>query len=105
MIKDKQTFIPIHPGIALKEDFLDDLNIKPGTLARAIDVDRTAIAKIIKGKRSITAEMSLRLGMFFGMSDQFWLNMQTRYDMVTASQAKKNDFSDRIIPMKDLQTV
>ena len=57
-----------HPGVMLKEDFLDDLGVKPGTFARAIGVDRAAIKKIIDGKRAITPDMSLRFGLFFNMS-------------------------------------
>ena len=67
-------FIEIeHNGVMLKEDFLEDLGIKPGTFARAIGVDRTAIKKIIDGKRAFTADMALRFGLFFNMSAGFWL--------------------------------
>ena len=60
-----------HPGALLEEDFLDDLGIKPGTLAGSIGVDRTAIKNIIGGKRATTADMSLRLGLFLNMSTGF----------------------------------
>ncbi|MDE0757613.1 MAG: HigA family addiction module antitoxin [Pseudomonadales bacterium] len=60
-----------HLGVLLQEDFLDDLGIKPGTLAGSIGVDRTAIKNIIGGKRATTADMSLRLGLFFNMSTGF----------------------------------
>jgi len=60
-----------HPDVLLQEDFLDDLGIKPGTLAGSIGVDRTAIKNIIGGKRATTADMSLRLGLFFNMSTGF----------------------------------
>ncbi len=91
-----------HPGIMLKEDFLDDLEIKPGTLARSIGVDRTAIKNIIDGTRNISAEMSIRLGLFFGMSDIFWLNLQTDYDLRIARQNRFNEFKANIKPMKFL---
>ena len=58
-------------GVLLQEDFLDDLGIKPGTLAGSIGVDRTAIKNIIGGKRATTADMSLRLGLFFNMTTGF----------------------------------
>ena len=77
-----------HPGIMLKEDFLDDLGVKPGTFARAIGVDRAAIKKIIDGKRAITADMSLRFGLFFGMSSGFWLNLQKDYELRVAKRDK-----------------
>jgi addiction module HigA family antidote len=79
--------IPIeHPGVMLKEDFLDDLGVKPGGFARAIGVDRAAIKKIIEGKRAITADMSLRFGLFFNMSSGFWLNLQKDYELRVAKR-------------------
>lgn len=75
-----------HPGVMLKEDFLDDMEIKPGRFARAIGVDRAAIKKIIDGQRAITADMSLRFGLFFGMSGGFWLNLQKDYELRIAKR-------------------
>ena len=92
-------FIEIeHPGIMLKEDFLDDLGIKPGTFARAIDVDRSAIKNIIAGKRSITADMALRFGLFFNMSAGFWLNLQKDYELRTARRERFDEFEKVIRP-------
>ena len=79
--------IPIeHPGVMLKEDFLDDLGVKPGSFARAIGVDRAAIKQIIDGKRAITADMSLRFSLFFNMSPSFWLNLQKDYELRVAKR-------------------
>lgn len=89
-----------HPGVMLKEDFLDDLGIKPGALAKAIGVDRTAIKKIIDGNRSITADMSIKLGLFFGMSPQFWLNMQRDYDFRIAQRENFEAFSAIVQPFQ-----
>lgn len=75
-----------HPGIMLKEDFLDDMNIKPGAFAKAIGVDRTAIKKIIDGQRAITADMALRFSLFFDMSASFWLNLQKDYELRMAER-------------------
>jgi len=77
-----------HPGIMLKEDFLEDLGIKPGSFARAIGVDRAAIKKIIDSKRAITADMALRFGRFFNMSAAFWLNLQKDYELRVAKRDK-----------------
>lgn len=92
-----------HPGIMLKEDFLDDMNIKPGTFAKAIGVDRAAIKNIIEGKRAITAEMSLRFGLFFGMSEGFWLNLQKDYDLRIARREKLAEFSKNIRPFEEVR--
>lgn len=90
-----------HPGTMLKDDFLDDMNIKPGAFAKAINVDRAAIKNIIDGKRSITAEMSLRFGLFFGMSEGFWLNLQKDYDLRIARREKLAEFSKIIQPFEE----
>ena len=86
-----------HPGILLKEDFLDDLGIKPGAFAKAIGVDRTAIKNIIDGKRSITAEMSMRFGVFFGMSAGCWLTLQRHYDLAMVHE-RFAEFEKTITP-------
>ncbi len=87
-----------HPGIMLKEDFLDDLGIKPGTFAKAIGVDRTAVKNIVDGRRSITAEMALRFALFFGTSAEFWLNLQKDYELRTAKQEKLAQFKKIVQP-------
>jgi len=92
-----------HPGIMLKEDFLDDLDIKPGAFAKAIGVDRMAIKNIIDGKRAITANMALRFGLFFNMSAGFWLNLQKDYELRKAKQEKQAEFEKIVIPMTKMQ--
>ena len=86
-----------HPGVMLKEDFLDDLGVKPGSFARAIGVDRAAIKKIIDGKRAITAEMSLRFGLFFDMSPGFWLNLQKDYELRVAKRDKLRSIEQTVV--------
>ncbi len=87
-----------HPGEILKDVYLGDMGIRPGTLARALGVDRAAIAKILKGERDITADMSLRLGLFFGQSDGFWLTLQKRYDLHVAQQEKGAAYRQIVVP-------
>jgi len=72
---------PIHPGEILREEFLEPMGISQYRLAKNISVPPRRINEIVHGKRSITADTALRLGRFFGMSAQFWLNLQTRYDL------------------------
>jgi addiction module HigA family antidote len=91
-----------HPGIMLKEDFLDDLQIRPGTFARAIGVDRTAIKQIIDGKRAITADMALRFSLFFDMSAGFWLNLQKDYELRLAQRENLASFQSIVQPYRTL---
>ncbi len=91
-----------HPGILLKEDFLDDMGIKPATLAKAIGVTRSSISKILAGQRDITADMSIRLGQFFGLSDGYWLNIQRNYDLIIARRARDMADLDIIQPYTSL---
>ena len=72
---------PVHPGEILMEEFLEPMGISQYRLAKDISVPPRRINEIVHGKRSITADTALRLGRFFGMSPQFWLNLQTRYDL------------------------
>jgi len=72
---------PIHPGEILMEEFLEPMGISQYRLAKDISVPPRRINEIVHGKRSITADTALRLGRFFGMSPQFWLNLQTRHDL------------------------
>lgn len=79
-MKDKK-LSPNNPGEVLKEDFLQPMAISQYRLAKDISVPPMRINEIVHGKRSITADTAHRLGRFFGMSPQFWLNLQTRYEL------------------------
>jgi len=72
---------PIHPGEILLEEFLRPMGISQYRLAKDIGVSPRRINEIVHGKRAITADTALRLGRFFGMAPQFWLNLQNRYDL------------------------
>jgi antitoxin HigA-1 len=72
---------PIHPGEILMEEFLEPMGISQYRLSKDISVPPRRINEIVHGKRSITADTALRLGRFFGISPQFWLNLQTRHDL------------------------
>ena len=74
---------PIHPGKILMEEFLAPMGISQYRLAKDISVSPWRINEIVHEKRSITADTALRLGRFFGMTPQFWLNLQNRYDLET----------------------
>lgn len=72
---------PIHPGEVLMEDFIQGFGITQNKLAVSIGVPPRRINEIVHGKRAITADTALRLGKYFGTSAQFWLNLQTHYDL------------------------
>ena len=72
---------PIHPGEILLEEFLEPLGLTQNRLAVSIGVPPRRINEIVLGKRRITADTALRLWRFFGVSDRFWLNLQSRYDL------------------------
>lgn len=88
----KRDFPPIHPGEILLEDFLKPMQISQYSLAQAIGVPPRRINAIVQAKRGITADTALRLGRFFGMEAQFWMNLQTRYDLETV----RENLADRL---------
>ncbi len=73
----------VHPGLILKDE-LDVIDVTPTELARQIDVPANRMSQIINGKRSITGDTALRLGHWFGMNPQFWMNLQAQFDLVSA---------------------
>jgi len=74
---------PIHPGEILAEEFLTPMAISQYRLAKDIGVPPRRINEIVHGKRGITADTALRLGHYFGMTPQFWMSLQARYDLAT----------------------
>lgn len=83
---------PVHPGEVLLEEFLKPLNLSQNRLAIEISVDARRINEIVHGTRSITADTALRLSRYFDVSPQFWLGLQTEYDLDVAL----NNLGDRI---------
>ncbi len=72
---------PIHPGEILLEEFLVPMGISQYKLSKDISVPPRRINEIVQGKRSISADTALRLSRYFGLSERFWLNLQSRYDL------------------------
>jgi addiction module HigA family antidote len=72
---------PIHPGEVLMEEFIEPLGVTQHHVAVAVGVAPRRINEIVHGKRRITADTALRLARYFGTTDRFWLNLQTRYDL------------------------
>ena len=74
---------PIHPGQILLKEFLEPLGISQYRLAKDISVPPRRVNEIVHGKRAITADTALRLSMYFGLSERFWMNLQSWYDVET----------------------
>jgi len=91
---------PIHPGQILMEEFLEPMGISQYRLAKDISVPPRRINEIVHGKRSITADTALRLGRFFAMSPQFWLNLQTRYDLEVAEDSLHKRLDEEVHTFK-----
>ena len=89
---------PIYPGEILREDFLEPLGISINKLSRDLSVPPNRISEIVNGKRSITADTALRLQRYFGIEAQFWLNLQTEYDLRIMKRKIWSDIEQRIIP-------
>ncbi|MDP6273401.1 MAG: HigA family addiction module antitoxin [Dehalococcoidia bacterium] len=85
---------PIHPGEILLEEFLKPFGISQYRLAKDIGVSPRRINEIVHGKRAITADTALRMARYFGTSERFWLNLQTRYDLET----EKERLGERLQP-------
>ncbi|MHB8988981.1 MAG: HigA family addiction module antitoxin [Desulfobulbia bacterium] len=94
----KRDFSPVHPGEILVTEFLEPMGITQYRLAKDIGVTARRINEIVHARRSITADTALRLGRFFGMEAQFWLNLQTHYDMEVAQEALADRLDTEVHP-------
>jgi len=94
----KRDFEPIKPGEILLEEFLKPMEISQYRLAKDISVPQRRISEITQGKRSITADTALRLGRYFGREAQFWLNLQTRYDLLQAEAELEKRLNREVTP-------
>jgi len=81
---------PIHPGEILLEEFLEPMGISQYRLAKDISVPPRRINEIVLGKRAITPDTALRLSRYFGLSERFWMNLQTRYDIEVEKDRLQN---------------
>jgi addiction module HigA family antidote len=81
----KRDIKPVHPGLFLAEEFMRPMGVTQYRLAKDAGLSPIQVSLIVRGKRSITAETAMRLGRFFGMSAEFWINAQAHYDLQTAT--------------------
>lgn len=78
---------PLHPGEVLREEFLIPMDLSAYLVAKACGVPRTRIERIAREEMGISVDTALRLGRFFGIEPEFWINLQTRYDLATTGKA------------------
>jgi len=98
----KRTLPPVHPGEVLSEEFLAPLNLSQNKLALSIRVPAPRISEIVRGKRGVTADTALRLGRFFGTTPQFWLNLQTHYDLERAEDELGGRLEQEVQTLKEV---
>jgi addiction module HigA family antidote len=94
------TIAPISPGEVLLEEFLEPLGVTQHRLAVSIGVPPRRINEIVHGKRRITADTALRLARYFGTTDRFWLNLQTRFDL----EVEKDHLGDKLKAIRPLHS-
>ncbi|MCH8113469.1 MAG: HigA family addiction module antidote protein [Proteobacteria bacterium] len=82
-----RTIPPIHPGVTLREDFMEPHGLSANRLGALVGVPPNRISDIVRGRRSVTADTALRLSRAFGTSPEFWLNLQTHFDLELALAA------------------
>lgn len=90
----KKKLIPVPPGEILQEEFLTPMGISQSQLARDIDVPHRRINEIVRGKRAITPDTAMRLSVYFRTSAEFWMNLQTHYDLRIISEEQQQIYED-----------
>ena len=99
MKSNKKTMLPVHPGEILSEEFLKPLGITQYRLAKTIGVSQRRIGEIVQGHRGITADTALRLARALKTTPQFWMNLQSRYDLECLGDAINDDLDKSIKPL------
>lgn len=101
-MSNKDFLNPVTPGEILREDFMEPMGISINQLSRDIAVPPNRISEIVNGKRGITADTALRLEQYFGVEAQFWLNLQSEYDLRIIKRKIGPDIKQRILPVKKI---
>ncbi len=90
---------PVHPGRVLEQEFLESLEMTAYQLAKAIGVMPPRVYKIVHGERSVSADTALRLGRYFGTGPEFWINLQSHYDLEVARDRAGEKIEREIMPL------
>ena len=91
---------PPHPGETIKEDYLVPLGMSVSQLAKALGVGAARMNEIVRGRRGVTADSALRLARYFGTSAEFWLNLQSLYDLRMAERKARVRIEREVEPLK-----
>ena len=95
----KSLIAPIHPGVILKEEYLDPIGIPQRAFARQLDVPANRVNQIVNGKRAITGDTAIRFGLALGTSPEMWLRLQSRYELEKAQDESDPDLDKKIKPV------
>ncbi len=101
----KELLDPITPGEILRDDFMEPMSLSINRLARDLVVSPNRISEIVNGKRAITADTALRLQRYFKIEAQFWLNLQSEYDLRIIKRKRWSDIERRIRPARDMKAI
>jgi addiction module HigA family antidote len=88
-----------HPGTILKEEFVEAFGLTPYAISKETGITQTALGEILKGKRNISAVNALKLSKFFGVSESYFINLQTKYSIDIAKEKEKKSLA-KIIPFR-----
>ncbi len=89
---------PPHPGETIKEDYLVPLGMSVNQLAKALGIRAPRLNEIVRGERGVTADTALRLARYFGTSAEFWLNLQSLYDLRIAERKSQATIERQVLP-------
>lgn len=103
MSKRTERLVPVHPGDVLREDFMKPLGLSAYAVAKAIGATPIAISQICRRKRSVSAEMALKLGRLFNVSPELWVGIQADYDLEVARLRIQGAIEKRVRPLPALQ--
>ena len=89
---------PVHPGEILRDEFLTPMELSVCRLAQVIKVSRPRLNDIVLGRRGVTVDTALRLGRYFGTTPEFWIHLQTRYDLDVAERTVRAKIEQEVEP-------
>ena len=95
---------PVHPGEILRDEFLEPLGISVYRAAQALRVSRPRLNEIVLGRRGVTTDTALRLGRYLGVTPEFWINLQTRYDLEAAERTTLRQIEREVQPLRAVET-